>query len=67
MIFREKVRQAREELKLSQEEMAHWCIVLFATINCWENGHNHPAYETLQRFEKFCSCKGIINGLKVQI
>ena len=60
MTFGEKVKQVREELKLSQEEMAKALGVSFATINRWENGHTHPTYEALQRFEKFCSCNGII-------
>lgn len=61
MTFGEKVKQVREELKLSQEEMAKALGVSFATINRWENGHNHPTYEALQRFEKFCRGKGIMD------
>lgn len=61
MTFGEKVKKVREELKLSQEEMAKALGVSFATINRWENGHTHPTYETLQRFEKFCSSKGIMD------
>lgn len=60
MTFGEKVKQVREKLNLSQEELAKELGVSFATINLWEKGHTHPTYETLQRFEKFCSCNGII-------
>lgn len=60
MTFGEKVKQVREKLNLSQEELAKELGVSFATINRWEKGHTHPTYETLQRFEKFCSCNGII-------
>ena len=61
MILGERVRQVRSELKLSLEELAKELGVSFATINRWEKGHTHPTYETLQRFEKFCSCKGIMD------
>ncbi len=61
MTFGEKVKQVREKLNLSQEELAKELGVSFATINRWEKGHTHPTYETLQRFEKFCSCKGIMD------
>lgn len=60
MILGERVRQVRSELKLSLEELAKELGVSFATINRWEKGHTHPTYETLQRFEKFCSCNEII-------
>lgn len=60
MILGEIVRQVRSELKLSLEELAKELGVSFATINRWEKGHTHPTYETLQRFEKFCSCNEII-------
>lgn len=60
MTFGEKVKQVREKLNLSQEELAKELGVSFATINRWEKGHTHPTYETLQRFEKFCSCNEII-------
>lgn len=60
MTFGEKVKQVREKLNLSQEELAKELGVSFATINRWEKGHTHPTYETLQRFEKFSSCNGII-------
>lgn len=60
MILGARVRQVRSELKLSLEELAKELGVSFATINRWEKGHTHPTYETLQRFEKFCSCNEII-------
>ena len=60
MTFGEKVKQVREKLNLSLEELAKELGVSFATINRWEKGHTHPTYETLQRFEKFCSCNEII-------
>ena len=60
MIFCKRVKQVREKLNLSQEELAKELGVSFATINRLGKGHTHPTYETLQRFEKFCSGKGII-------
>lgn len=60
MTFGERVKQVRSELKLSQEDMAKELGVSFATINRWENGHTHPTYEALQRFEKLCMEKSQI-------
>lgn len=65
MTFGERVKQVRLALNLSQEEMAKELGVSFATINRWENSHNNPTYEALQRFEQFCaSCSEKINGEK---
>lgn len=61
MTFGERVKQVRSELKLSQEDMAKELGVSFATINRWENSHNNPTYETLQRFEQFCVEKRLKN------
>ena len=75
MTFGERVKQVRLALNLSQEEMAKELGVSFATImakelgvsfatiNRWENSHNNPTYEALQRFEQFCaSYSEKING-----
>lgn len=63
MTFGERVKKVRSELKLSQEDMAKELGVSFATINRWENSHNNPTYEALQRFEQFCaSYSEKING-----
>ena len=59
MTFGERVKQVRLALNLSQEEMAKELGVSFATINRWENSHNNPTYEALQRFEQFCVKKNL--------
>ena len=59
MTFGERVKQVRLTLNLSQEEMAKELGVSFATINRWENSHNNPTYEALQRFEQFCVEKNL--------
>ena len=59
MTFGERVKQVRLALNLSQEEMAKELGVSFATINRWENSHNNPTYEALQRFEQFCVEKNL--------
>ena len=38
----EQIKTFRENLKLTQEQLAHLMGVSFATINRWENGHNKP-------------------------
>ena len=54
MNFSEKVKYAREKLKLSQEEFAHELGVSFATINRWENGSYNPSRLAKKAFEEFC-------------
>jgi len=39
---RERIRQLREELNMTQENFAHEIGVTFATVNRWENGRTTP-------------------------
>ena len=55
MTFGEMVKSARQKLGMSQQALAKELGVSFATVNRWENGHNDPKYETVVRFENFCS------------
>lgn len=54
MEFSEKLKIAREKLKISQEVLARELNVSFATINRLETGKTLPSYGTLTAFEKFC-------------
>lgn len=39
------VKQLREKIFLSQEEMAKKLGVSFATVNRWENAHHEPTFK----------------------
>lgn len=54
MSFSEKIKQIRNQLKLSQEELAHELGVSFATINRWENGNYNPSRLAKKAFDEFC-------------
>lgn len=59
MNFAETVKFVRNELKLSQEELARELGVSFATINRWENGSYNPSRLAKKAFEEFCKEKNI--------
>jgi DNA-binding transcriptional regulator YiaG len=42
MRFSATVKQARQDMGLSQEELAHALNVGYVTINRWENGKSEP-------------------------
>jgi DNA-binding transcriptional regulator YiaG len=37
------IKQLRQEMKLTQEEFAYSCGVVFSTVNRWEKGHTRPS------------------------
>ena len=52
---REKIRQLRQDLNITQENFAHEIGVTFATVNRWENGRTIPnkvAQKVLKLLEK---------------
>ena len=55
MEFSDKVRFVREQLKLSQEDLARALNVSFATINRWENSKTKPIRMAQAAFSDFCS------------
>lgn len=55
MDFSKAIKTLREELFLSQVEMAELLDVSFATVNRWENGHLQPTYKAKR--EIMCLCK----------
>ncbi len=59
MEFSEKLRKVRELLNLSQETLARELGLSFATINRLETGKSKPCYDTIKKFEEFCSQKGL--------
>jgi putative transcriptional regulator len=53
--FAEMVKEVRQQLGLSQEEMAHELGVSFTTINRWENAKTVPFKLARGQFEAFCA------------
>ena len=52
--FAETVKGVRQQLGLSQEELAHELGVSFSTINRWENSKTVPFKLARRKFEAFC-------------
>ena len=52
--FAETVHGVRQQLGISQEELAHELGVSFSTINRWENGKTIPFKLARKQFEAFC-------------
>jgi DNA-binding transcriptional regulator YiaG len=51
--FASKVKALREQLNLSQEDLAKALGVSFATVNRWENGKTQPSKLAKNQFERF--------------
>jgi DNA-binding transcriptional regulator YiaG len=52
--FAETVKEVRQQLGLSQEELAHELGVSFSTINRWENSKTVPFKLARRQFVAFC-------------
>ena len=52
--FAETVKEVRQQLGLSQEELAHELGVSFSTINRWENNKTVPFKLARRQFEALC-------------
>jgi DNA-binding transcriptional regulator YiaG len=53
--FPDQVKGIRQQLELSQEELAHALGVSFATVNRWENGKTAPSKLAQISFENYCA------------
>lgn len=53
--FAATVKLVREQLDLSQENLAREIGVSFATVNRWENGKTRPFALARKQFDKFCT------------
>jgi len=49
----------REQLKISQEELAKLIGISFATVNRWENGHSSPNKAAQLRLYDICKERGV--------
>jgi DNA-binding transcriptional regulator YiaG len=53
------VKQLREKIGMSQEELARELNVSFVTINRWENGKTKPNKMAMEVFVRFCKKHGV--------
>lgn len=51
--FASKVKALREQLGISQEDLAKELGVSFATVNRWENAKTQPSRLAKNQFERF--------------
>lgn len=65
MSFADSVKEIRQILEISQEDLAHLLHVSFATINRWENGKTAPNKLTRKCFYEFCQSKGMEIGKEI--
>lgn len=59
MDYSKLIRQVRNELLVTQEELAEMLGVTFATVNRWENGHHEPNMKQKRAIRDFCKRKRI--------
>jgi putative transcriptional regulator len=65
--FAESVKKIRQQLGLSQEELAHELGVSFSTINRWENSKTVPFKLARRQFEAFCQRMTAQGKLKLDL
>ncbi len=59
MNYTKMIRRIRDELLVTQEELAKMLGVTFATVNRWENGHHEPTMTQRRRIRDLCRKKRI--------
>lgn len=55
-------KKIREELLISQSELAEMLGVSFASVNRWENGHFEPTIKAKRKLRDLC----IKNNIKME-
>lgn len=60
MDFPSLVKSIRDELLITQTELAEMLGVTFATVNRWENGHHTPTTKQKRALKAICLKKGIL-------
>lgn len=66
MKFSELVKYVRQELNISQEDLARAINVSFATVNRWENNKSNPNRLTKKVFLEFCKQNNINNDMLIE-
>ena len=59
MEFSDKIRYARKQLEMSQEELAQALTVSYASIHRWENAKTKPNKMVRAVFDSFCKARDI--------
>lgn len=59
MDYSKLIKKIRNELLLTQTELAEKLGVAFATVNRWENGHNEPSIRIKRKLRDICRKNGI--------
>ena len=59
MLLNEIIKVIRNELNITQEQLAHDLHISFSTINRWENGKNSLSKLAELRLIEYCEVKGI--------
>lgn len=54
MDYKFLIRELRNKLVLSQEELANLLGVSFASVNRWENGHHEPTIKVKRKILELC-------------
>jgi len=55
--FAQKIKSLREQLRISQEDLAKELGVSFATVNRWENTKTQPSKLAKKQLEQFITSK----------
>lgn len=53
-VFAGLIKRIRQQLTISQEDLAHQIGVSYATVNRWENGQSKPSKLAKARIDSFC-------------
>lgn len=59
MEFRDKIKFARQQLIMSQQDFAKELGIGYSTLNRWENGIQKPHYRGQRKFKELCEKHGI--------
>lgn len=59
MEYSERIKRIRNDLLVTQTELAEMLGVTFATINRWERGHHEPSIKQKRAIRDLCRKKKI--------
>jgi len=59
MTINEIVKEIRRELDISQETLARYLNVSYATLNRWENNKAKPSRLAMDKLKDYCIANGI--------
>lgn len=63
MMINEILKDIRNELNITQEQLARDLNVSFSTLNRWENSHNVPSRLARMRIRDYCAEKGVSENI----